>query len=242
VDSSFQNDRPQTVIDYLTEARRNAELGDEPKARCSLESLRTLPYREGLTLSDDVRLEIEEIRKIANRKAFHVNIQEAAVFASAGEVGRMEGRLAEARDNAKIAGFTPSAEDEVRIAEIKKEGHTQGIRVRMIDAVEDSRTGHVAGVEACIRAIHTHARVAEVTITPEVLSELNTLVMSARKVAITNVLAEAQRLVEGGAFYKGSQYLSLAGWHAQEAKIAFDEQQEARYLAVLELLIRGNAR
>jgi hypothetical protein len=242
VGSSIHNDPAQKVNQYISQARESAGQGDEPKARGLLAVIKNIPYAENFSLSAEVKAEMEEIRKLASLNAFEVDLTQAQAFAAKGEVGMMEGRLAEARENARRAGITLSEEDEDRFSRITKAGHMVGMRVRFEDAVQNAKEGHIAGAEGCFRSVRMYAQKADVVLTAEVEKEMDSTMKLARRIAISNVLTEAQQLVSRGDYSKGGQYLSLAGWHAQQGGIVLDEQQEAKHQAILIELIRVGLR
>jgi hypothetical protein len=83
------------------------------------------------------------------------------------------------------------------------------------------------------------ARIAGVPLSTDLNEQMKATVTSARKIAITNVLQEAERFMERGEYGKSSQYLSLAGWHANQAGISFDARQEQKYYTLRAELVRA---
>ncbi len=239
MNGNIHNDAAQKLNAYLIEARESAGKGDEPKARGLLSVIRNIPFVDNICLSADVEVEMKEIRTLANRNAYEINLKEALEFAEKGEVASMQGRLAEARENASRAGMTLGLDEEFRFEQINKGGHLVGMRVRARDAFEYAKQGNVGGVESCFRALIESARIAGVPLSTDLNEQMKATVTSARKIAITNVLQEAERFMERGEYGKSSQYLSLAGWHANQAGISFDARQEQKYYTLRAELVRA---
>jgi hypothetical protein len=240
VETNFGSTPLEHVKVCLVEARKKAEAGDEPGARNFLSSVDFNRRSGKVLLPPEMLQEVQEIRRLANRNAFYENVSRAGQFAERGEIGAMHGILAEARSNARLAAMVITPEQEKHLEQIEQRAYINAIPARLADAAEQARVGHVAHVEGCIRVIHECAKFVGIPVSDEIQEELGQLLRAARVACITNNLGDALKSASQRDFDKAYSLLSLAGWHAQQGKLSFNEHQEAQYLSVVKLLIEGN--